>query len=86
MPKDTKINQELIEKLRDGGGIVKPADLIVRTSGEQRTSDLGWLAQNAEFYSIKKYLPDADVSDFVDGLFDYAQRERRFGGRPHQWS
>lgn len=86
MSKDTKINAELLEKLRDGGGVIKPADLIIRTSGEQRTSDLGWLAQNAEFYSIKKFLPECEVSDFVESLIDYAQRERRFGGRPHQWS
>ncbi len=81
LPKNTKINLELIKKLRDSEGIITPADLIIRTSGEQRISDLGWLSQNSEFYSIKKFLPDTKVSDFIDALIDYSKRERRFGAR-----
>jgi len=82
LPKKTKISLELLEKLRDSEGIITPADLIIRTSGEKRTSDLGWLAQNAEFYSIDKLLPDCSIKDFVEALLDYSKRERRFGGRP----
>ena len=86
LPKKTKVTLELLEELRDGGGIIKPADLIIRTSGEQRTSDLGWLAQNAEFYAIKYYLPETGTEDFVKALIDYSKRERRLGGRPTQWN
>ena len=81
LSKNTKIDLKLIEKLRDSEGIVKPADLIIRTSGEQRTSDLGWLSQNSEFYSIIKLLPETRTIDFVESLVDYSKRERRFGAR-----
>lgn len=82
LPKNKKITLDIIEKLRDGNGNIAPADLIIRTSGEQRTSDLGWLAQNAEFYSIKEFLPDLGEKEFIDAIIDYTKRERRLGGRP----
>lgn len=75
------ITSEVIEELRDGKGLIPPADLIIRTSGEQRTSDLGWIERNAEFYSISKLLPESTVKDFVGAIIDYSKRERRFGGR-----
>ena len=81
LSKDTEINLDLLEKLRDSAGEITPADFIIRTSGEKRTSDLGWIAQNAEFYSIEKLLPDSGIEDFIDALLDYSKRERRFGGR-----
>lgn len=76
------ITSEVVEELRDGKGLIPPADLIIRTSGEQRTSDLGWIERNAEFYSISKLLPESTVKDFVGAIIDYSKRERRFGGRP----
>lgn len=79
--KDIDITSETIEKLRDGNGEVPPADIIIRTSGEQRTSDIGWLGINSEFYSITKLLPDAGVEDFAQALLAFSKRERRFGGR-----
>ncbi len=81
LPKTTDVNAELLVNLRDANGEITPADLIIRTSGEKRTSDLGWLAQNAEFYSIEKLLPDSGTKDFIDAVIDFSKRERRFGGR-----
>ncbi|OGH47690.1 MAG: di-trans,poly-cis-decaprenylcistransferase [Candidatus Levybacteria bacterium RIFCSPLOWO2_01_FULL_39_10] len=81
LPKNTEVGIDLIKNLRDGYNLITPADLIIRTSGEQRTSDLGWLSQNSEFYSIKKLLPETSPNDFVLALLDYTKRERRFGGR-----
>jgi undecaprenyl diphosphate synthase len=78
------IDSELVNKLRDGQGEITPADLIIRTSGEQRTSDIGWLGKNAEFYSISKLLPDANIKDFVTAIINYSERDRRFGGRPQK--
>ncbi len=82
LSKNIKITHDLLKKLRDGQGEIPPADLIIRTSGEQRTSDIGWLNQNSEFYSISKLLPDTTIEDFAKAIIDYSKRERRFGARP----
>jgi len=82
LSKSVEITSDLVKKLRDGNGEISPADLIIRTSGESRTSDIGWLGTNSEFYSISKLLPDATIEDFVKAIIDYSKRERRFGARP----
>lgn len=76
------ITTETIVKYRDGGGIVPPADLVIRTSGEKRTSDLGWLSTNSELAFISKLLPNTGSKDIVEAIIDFTKRERRFGGRP----
>lgn len=81
LSKNTKIDIDLIKSLRDAKGLIPPADLIVRTSGEKRTSDLGWLSQNSEFYAIDKLLPETTSDDFLLALIDYSKRERRLGAR-----
>jgi short-chain Z-isoprenyl diphosphate synthase len=55
-------------------------DLILRTSGEQRTSGLLlWQAAYAEFYFSPVFWPDFGRSDFDAALASYARRERRYG-------
>jgi len=58
-------------------------DLVIRTAGEQRTSNfLLWQAAYAELYVTDTLWPDFDVPDLRLALAEYTRRERRFGGRP----
>lgn len=56
-------------------------DLIIRTGKEQRISNfLIWQAAYSELYFSQKYWPDFTEKDLDKALFDYARRQRRFGG------
>lgn len=77
------VTKGLWESLRDGWAEgFRPADLVIRTSGELRTSGLGWPGDRAEFVSISKNLPETENEDFVEAIVEYTRRQRRFGGRP----
>jgi len=53
------------------------ADLVIRTSGEYRTSNfLIWQAAYAEYY----FTPDFDAAEVDRALQAYGKRKRRFGG------
>lgn len=55
-------------------------DLVIRTSGEQRTSGfLPWQAVYAELYFCKKMWPDFGKHDLELAVQDYSDRKRRFG-------
>lgn len=55
-------------------------DLIIRTSGETRTSGfLTWQAVYSEYIFINKYLPDYTDSDFEKTINEFSKRQRRFG-------
>ena len=55
-------------------------DLIIRTSGEFRTSNfLLWQAAYAEYYVTPTYWPDFDKDELYEALLAYSQRDRRFG-------
>jgi undecaprenyl diphosphate synthase len=57
-------------------------ELLIRTSGEQRISNfLLWQAAYSELYFSDKLWPDFAEEDLDAALADYAQRQRRFGGR-----
>ncbi len=80
--KDIPVTNELLWQLRDGHGIIPPADLLIRTAGEQRTSDIGWLnGAPTELYFIKKFFPEVTTADIVAGIVDFSKRERRLGAR-----
>lgn len=82
IPKDTIVTIEDRNRLRDGRGIIPSADMIIRTSGEERVSDLGWLGKGAEFIKIKELFPTIGTEHIVKGLVEFSKRERRGGGRP----
>lgn len=56
-------------------------DLIIRTSGEQRTSNFFlWQATYAEWEFVTKFFPDFSANDLQDCIDRFASRTRRFGG------
>jgi undecaprenyl diphosphate synthase len=58
-------------------------DLVIRTSGEMRTSNfLVWQAAYAEWYVTPTLWPDFGKEDLRAALVEYGRRERRFGGVP----
>jgi undecaprenyl diphosphate synthase len=57
-------------------------DLIIRTSGEQRTSNyLLWQSAYSELVFRDELWPDFTRESFEECLEEYARRRRRFGGR-----
>jgi undecaprenyl diphosphate synthase len=57
-------------------------DLIIRTSGEQRTSNyLLWQSAYSELVFRDELWPDFDRSAFEESLAEFTRRRRRFGGR-----
>ena len=55
-------------------------DLIIRTGGEQRTSNfLPWQGTYSELMFIEKYWPEIEKEDLLACVQNYAERERRFG-------
>jgi undecaprenyl diphosphate synthase len=57
------------------------ADLLIRTSGEQRLSNfLLWQMAYAEMLFVERYWPDFTVEDLNAALTEFRQRNRRFGG------
>ena len=57
-------------------------DLIIRTSGELRTSNfLLWESAYSEYYFTDVLWPDFDRAEFDKAIAAYATRERRMGGR-----
>ena len=55
-------------------------DLLIRTSGEMRTSNfLPWQSAYAELVFNPMLWPDYDREAFREDLWTYAERDRRFG-------
>lgn len=74
------ITPELIENNLYTAGLPK-LDLLIRTSGEQRISNfLLWQLGYAELYFTKTYWPDFDKEELKKAIYDYQNRNRRFGG------
>ncbi|MCK4403855.1 MAG: isoprenyl transferase [candidate division Zixibacteria bacterium] len=55
-------------------------DLLIRTSGEMRISNfLLWQTSYTELYVTDVLWPNFSVKDFYEAIWDYQNRERRFG-------
>jgi len=60
---------------------VPDPDLLIRTSGEMRTSNfLLWQAAYAELWFTPVLWPDFSREHLFEAIRDYQKRERRFGG------
>jgi undecaprenyl diphosphate synthase len=74
-----KIDRDLISNYMYGSEL-PDLDLIIRTSGEQRTSGfMLWRSTYAEMMFNDKYWPAYSREDLDKDLKCYADRERRFG-------
>ena len=62
-------------------GIPDP-DLVIRTSGELRTSNfLPWQIVYSEFLFLDKYWPDFSEEDIDNAIVVYQKRNRKFGAK-----
>jgi undecaprenyl diphosphate synthase len=74
-----EINESLFENYLYTKGLPDP-DLIIRTSGEYRLSNyLLWQSAYSEIYITKTNWPDFTIKEFVDIIFEFQNRNRRFG-------
>lgn len=73
------ITEEAISENLYTAGLPDP-DLIIRTSGEMRTSGfLLWQSAYSEWYFCQKHWPEFSEIDLDEALNEYAKRQRRFG-------
>ena len=74
-----EITEETIAERLYTVGIPDP-DLIIRTSGEIRTSNFQpWQAAYSEWYFTPVFWPDFGREHLLEAIADYNRRERRFG-------
>ena len=75
-----QLDEALFYSYFDTAGIPYP-DLMIRTSGEMRTSNfLPWQLAYTEFYFTDVLWPDFNKKELQKAIEYYAGRDRRFGG------
>ena len=74
------VDEAALEARLDTAGMPDP-DLVIRTSGEKRTSNyLIWQSAYAEYVFTDTLWPDFTPAELAGILDRFAMRERRFGG------
>jgi len=74
------VDEAVVSRYLYTAGLPDP-DLIIRTSGELRTSGfMMWQAAYAEYYITPTLWPDFGKQELHQALLAYCQRDRRFGG------
>ena len=77
--KASQLTEEMITKNLDTADVPDP-DLLIRTSGEKRTSGiLPWQTAYTELFFSKLFFPDFSMVELKRALSDYSQRQRRYG-------
>ena len=78
------INENLIGKELYSKDIPDP-DLLIRTGGEFRLSNfLLWQAAYSELLITDTHWPDFREEALLNGIYDYQNRQRRFGQTAEQ--
>ena len=78
--KAEEIDEAAVEGMLYTAGL-PDVDLLIRTSGEMRTSNfLPWQTTYAEMIFDKALWPDYDRAHYLKNLREYSARDRRFGG------
>ena len=78
IPPEAITEETIAERLYTAG--MPDPDLVIRTSGEIRTSNfLLWQAAYAEWYFTPVFWPDFGRENLLEAIADYNRRERRFG-------
>jgi len=73
------ITTETVSEYLTTNGIPDP-DLLIRTSGELRISNfLLWQLAYTELYFTETHWPDFRKKNFYKAIYEFQQRERRFG-------
>lgn len=81
-----QINDKLIDSYLSTHWMPHP-ELLIRTSGEKRISNfLLWEIAYSELYFTEKLWPDFTKEDLYHAIFDFQNRERRFGKISEQLS
>lgn len=75
------ITEDNISANLDTAGMPDP-DLVIRTSGEYRTSNfLMWQSAYSEYWFTDVLWPDFGKKELDEAIASYSGRKRRFGGR-----
>lgn len=74
-----EVTTDLVDSYMYTHGSPDP-DLVIRTSGEKRTSNfLIWQSAYSEWYFPKVFWPDFNRKELIKAIQEYSQRDRRFG-------
>ena len=78
-----EINENMISKslMTEEVAPYNDPDLLIRTSGEERISNfLLWQIAYSELVFTDKLWPEYQPDDLVHDIYEFQQRDRRFGG------
>ena len=77
-----KLDEEVYSQYLDTHDQPYPyPDLLIRPSGEQRTSGMfSWQGAYTEIYWLPDHFPDSDAEKLREIIIDFSKRRRRFGG------
>ena len=75
-----ELTEDILSDYLYSAGVPDP-ELIIRPSGEQRTSNfLLWQSAYSEYVFLDVLWPDFSSEDLEEAILQYNQRNRRFGG------